>query len=95
MPFLGISIFILLILALDGIYSKVDFIILIVVYLVYLSFLSFDKSKSYPDTKTNFSRKEIILKLCFGLIRFQMDEIVAAFTQPPIAAGLQAKNSSP
>ena len=68
MPFLGISIFILLILALDGIYSKVDFIILIVVYLVYLSFLSFDKSKSYPDTKTNFSRKEIILKLSFGLI---------------------------
>jgi len=68
MPFLGISIFILLILALDGIYSTVDFILLIVVYLVYLSFLSFDKSKSYPDTKTNFSRKEIILKLSFGLI---------------------------
>lgn len=68
MPFLGIAIFILLILALDGVYSTVDFILLIVVYLVYLSFLYFDKSKSYPDTKTNFSRKEIILKLSFGLI---------------------------
>ena len=68
MPFLGIAIFVLLILALDGVYSAVDFVLLIVVYLVYLSFLYFDKSKSYPDTKTNYSRKEIILKLSFGLV---------------------------
>ena len=68
MPFLGITIFTLLILALDGVYSTSDFIILIGVYLIYLSFLYFDKSKSYNITKTDYSRREIILKLFFGII---------------------------
>ena len=68
MPFLGIAIFTLLILALDGVYATSDFIILIVVYLIYLSFLYFDKSKSYQEAKTDYSRREIILKLTFGMI---------------------------
>ncbi len=68
MPFLGITIFTLLFLALDGLYSTLDFIILIGVYLIYLAFLYFDKSKPYKDTKSDYSRREIIIKLSFGLI---------------------------
>lgn len=68
MPFLGITIITLLFLALDGVYSKLDFLILIALYFVYIFFLYFDKSKPYKDTKNNISSRILILKLVVGLL---------------------------
>ena len=68
MPFLGVTICTLFFLALDGLYSTSDFIILIGVYLIYLAFLYFDKSKPYQDTNSDYSWRKIIMKLSFGMI---------------------------
>jgi cation:H+ antiporter len=67
MPFLGIAIFLLLILALDGVYSKFDFIILVSAYIIYISFLHLDKSKSYRAPKSDFSWKSVIIKISLGI----------------------------
>ena len=68
MPSLGISIFVLLVLALDGVYSVSDFIILISIYIVYIIILYFDKSKPYKKVINNTSNFKIVLKLVGGLV---------------------------
>ena len=67
MPFYGVSIILLLLLALDKSYSSYYFLILICLYIVYVISLFFDKSKPYSAV-SNQSWKSIILKLVFGIL---------------------------
>ena len=67
MPFYGVTIILLLLLAADGIYSSLDFLLLILFYLVYILFLYFDKAEPYQET-TSDSWKTVGFKLIFGLL---------------------------
>jgi|GEM_PF-1741358 len=66
MPYFGFTIAILLILAIDGVYTSVDFLILVGVYVAYVFILYFDKSEPYQET-TNDSWRIVNLKLFLGL----------------------------
>ena len=67
MPFYGVTILLLIFLAIDGIYSSLDFIILIAFYFVYVLSLYFDNAEPYQET-TDDSWSTIWLKLFFGLL---------------------------
>jgi len=66
LPTLGITILVLLILALDGSYSTIDFSILIILYFSYILILYFDKSRPYNEVTNNGSKLSIIVKLILG-----------------------------
>ncbi len=68
MPTLGLTILILLILGLDGSYSKIDFSILIIFYFSYILILYLDKSRPYSEVANESSNVSIILKLLLGFI---------------------------
>lgn len=85
-PSLGVTIILLLVLALDGVYSKLDFIILIFTYFIYVLFLSLDKSKSYKQTKPSFSWGIIGLKLTFGIV------LIALLAHVMVATGQETIN---
>ncbi len=85
-PSMGIAIVLLLVLALDGVYSTVDFIILICTYFIYVWFLSLDKSKSYKPTKSAFSWRIIALKLFFGIV------LIALLAHLMVATGQETIN---
>lgn len=85
-PSLGITIILLLVLALDGVYSTWDFIILVCTYLIYVWFLSLDKSKSYRQTKSVFSWRIITSKLFFGIV------LIALLAHVMVATGQETIN---
>ncbi len=68
MPALGITILVLLILALDGSYSAIDFSILIMFYFSYVLILYLDKSRPYSEVRNESSTLKIIFKLIIGFI---------------------------
>ncbi|MEX1384008.1 sodium:calcium antiporter [Lutibacter sp.] len=68
MPALGITILVLLLLALDGSYSAIDFGILVMFYFSYVLILYLDKSKPYSEVINDSSNLKIILKLLIGFI---------------------------
>ena len=68
MPALGITIFILLILSLDGSYSTTDFCVLILFYFSYILILYLDKSRPYNEVPNRSSNLNIIVKLVTGFL---------------------------
>lgn len=68
MPALGITILVLLLLALDGSYSAIDFSILIMFYFSYVLILYLDKSRPYSEVSNESSTIKIIFKLIVGFI---------------------------
>lgn len=67
LPFYGLTIILLLILAIDGKYTPLDFMLLILLYIIYVIMLYFDKSQPYK-TDTNDSKNTVSLKIIFGLV---------------------------
>lgn len=68
MPALGITILVLLILALDGSYSAIDFSILIMFYFSYVLILYLDTSRPYSEVSNGGSTLKIIVKLFIGFL---------------------------
>lgn len=68
LPSLGITILVLLLLALDGNYTTVDFCVLIGLYIIYVGILYFDKSRPYRynQAASSISMFSIIVKLVVG-----------------------------
>lgn len=65
--FYGLTILLLLVLALDGKFTPFDFSLLIALYVIYVFVLYFDKSRPYK-TNTKDSKKTIFFKIFFGLL---------------------------
>lgn len=68
LPALGITILVLLILALDGSYSTIDFSILIMFYFSYVLMLYLDKSRPYSEVRNGNFTFKIIFKLIIGFV---------------------------
>lgn len=79
-PLFGLSIALLLILGIDGYYTRLDFIVLIILYLIYVVILYLDKSEPYKKT-TKDSWRLVFFKIFFGLI------IIALLTHTMVSFG--------
>ena len=67
MPFYGISLFALVFLSLDKIFTKTDFMILVFIYVIYVIILLFDKSEPYKGKRRD-SWSLILTKMLGGIV---------------------------